>query len=400
MKSTNTWWKMMKKKTMHGLHVVTTTMMMLAVLTSSSSMVSAEHHDKTLLETNALGYTQTRPDNVAYSENYEVDKLVRGECVNGPPPDGILAPDAQTTKSDSQCQALGACHIGFTERGEWVAYDFRFDQGDLNKYALPNGKLPVDVTIRAAGPNGKDRNVDLKIYTDSGSIEHEKTVTVDGAGFQNFMDRTWSGIHLDPNKRQLRLFVFFVAGNTNLCSVKVAIASDRDPHPGDDDDDDDDGTVDKYIPFTVNALEYDDAIELDDAVKGICKIGQPPIDEPDAQTTSDAACRRIGECNIAFTEPSEAVLYRFKSDSAYAENGKIYVDITARVASARVKTFEMQVKTNGRSDGSEFFKTTGQGFQTYANRVWRRVPLAMTSNIHDLIITFTQGKFSEEATSL
>jgi len=53
-------------------------------------------------------------------------------------------------------------------------------------------------------------------------------------------------------------------------------------------------------------------------------------------------------------------LYRFKSDSAYAENGKIYVDITARVASARVKTFEMQVKTNGQSDGSEFFKTTGK----------------------------------------
>ena len=154
----------------------------------------------------------------------------------------------------------------------------------MNQYALPDGKLPVDVTIRAAGPNGKDRNVDLKIYTDSGSLEHEKTITVDGAGFQNFMDRTWSGIRLDPNKRQLRLFVFFVAGNTNLCSVKIAIASDRDPHPGDDDDDDDDdGTVDKYIPFTVNALEYDDAIELDDAVKGICKIGQPPIDEPDAQ---------------------------------------------------------------------------------------------------------------------
>ena len=107
---------------MHGLtmtKVVMTMMTMLTILSSSSSssslsMVSAEHHDKTLLETNALGYTQALPDNVAYSENYEVDKDVRGDCVNGAPPDGILAPDAQTTKSDSQCQALGACHIGFT----------------------------------------------------------------------------------------------------------------------------------------------------------------------------------------------------------------------------------------------------------------------------------------------
>ena len=117
MKSTSTRWNMKK---MHGLtmtKVATTMMTMLAVLTlsSSSSMVSAEHHDKTLLETNALGYTLSRPDDVSYSENFEVDKDVRGDCVNGAPPDGILAPDAQTTTSDSQCQALGACHIGFTK---------------------------------------------------------------------------------------------------------------------------------------------------------------------------------------------------------------------------------------------------------------------------------------------
>jgi hypothetical protein len=144
----------------------------------------------------------------------------------------------------------------------------------------------VKVTIRAAGPNQKDRNVDLKIYTDYGSLEHQKTVTVNGDGFQNFMDRTWSGIRLDPNKKNLRLFVFFVAGNTNLCSINIAIEDGGD-HPGDDDDDDDDDNkaVDKYIPFAVNALDYDDALELDDAVKGMCKIGQPPIDEPDAQVS-------------------------------------------------------------------------------------------------------------------
>ena len=53
------------------------------------------------------------------------------------------------------------------------------------------------------------------------------------------------------------------------------------------DDDDDDAPVDKYIPFSVNALDYDDALEFDDAVKGQCKVGQPPIGEPDAQVRKE-----------------------------------------------------------------------------------------------------------------
>lgn len=286
-----------------------------------------------------------------------------------------------------------------TQKGEWVAYDFTFDQHDLDTYALDNGKLPVQVTVRAAGPPGKDRNVDLKIYTDYGSLVHEKTLTIDGDGYQNFMDRTWSGIRLDPDKRKLRLFVFFVAGNTNLCSVSIGIKKGGGDHPGGDDDDDDDKPVDKYIPFAVNALDYDDALELDDAVKGQCKIGQPPIDEPDAQTTSDTECKKLGPCNIAFTYDGEAVLYSFKSGAAYEEthtNGKkvIYVDITVRVASARKKDFAMEVETKGKTDAVEYFKTTGQGFQDYANIVWRKVPLDASSNIHNLIVTFTQGQIN------
>jgi hypothetical protein len=91
-------------------------------------------------------------------------------------------------------------------------------------------------------------------------------------------------------------------------------------------------------------------------------------------------------------------LYRFKSDPKYAEdhNGKkvIYVDITARVASANgaKKNFAMEVQTSGKFDATEYFKTTGQGYQNFASIVWRKVPLATTSSIHNLIVTFTQGK--------
>ena len=74
----------------------------------------AADYGKILLETNALGYTEL-DQNVAYSENYEVDTQVRGNCIEGPPPGGAHAPDAVRVDSDSQCRALGQCAVGFTQ---------------------------------------------------------------------------------------------------------------------------------------------------------------------------------------------------------------------------------------------------------------------------------------------
>lgn len=58
--------------------------------------VGAYDDDKLLLESNAL----------AYIDNFEVDKEIKGNCLNGPPPGGTSAPDAQTTKDDKPCQEL------------------------------------------------------------------------------------------------------------------------------------------------------------------------------------------------------------------------------------------------------------------------------------------------------
>ncbi|KAL3906001.1 MAG: hypothetical protein SGILL_009453, partial [Bacillariaceae sp.] len=148
--------------------------LMVGCLLAPNIVQAADYRDTVLLETNALGYTK-RDHTVAYSDNYEVDNEVKGTCVNGPPPNPRKAPDAQTTENDSTCQALGACHIGFTKPGEWVAYDFYFSDDDVYKFADHEGKIPLELTLRAAGPPGKDRKMDLKIKNEYDKLVDQET---------------------------------------------------------------------------------------------------------------------------------------------------------------------------------------------------------------------------------
>jgi hypothetical protein len=87
--------------------------------------VQGIHHGMILLETNALGYNK-HDSNVAYSDNYAIVHEQKGFCVNGPPPNPEMAPDAQTTENDATCQALGPCHIGFTQAGEFALMGAQF----------------------------------------------------------------------------------------------------------------------------------------------------------------------------------------------------------------------------------------------------------------------------------
>lgn len=89
------------------LHIRSSILILLSglLLGGSRYQVEAYNDDKILLETNALGYTEADM-NVAYSDNYEADREIKGRCVNGPPPGGLLAPDAQTTKDDATCKKL------------------------------------------------------------------------------------------------------------------------------------------------------------------------------------------------------------------------------------------------------------------------------------------------------
>lgn len=283
--------------------------------------------------------------------------------------------------------------MAFTKSGEWIAYDFSFDDDDVHKYSDSDGKVPLEVTIRAAAPS--DRKVDLKIQSQHGSTVDEKVLVVPGKGYQTFNDVIWQGIKVHPRKKHLRLYIFFIAGTTNLCSIKVKVKRDHGGGSDDDDDDDDDShpPVTRYVPFALNALEYDDSHELDDAVYGQCENGQPPIDEPDAQTTTDSICKELGPCHVSHTYEGEKVAYNFKSNG---NEGKKYADITARVATASGshKTFTMAIKHGDNLDKKEYFKFKGDGYQNFEDVNWYKVPIDTSYDTHVLEIGFENGNIN------
>jgi hypothetical protein len=106
------------------------------------------------------------------------------------------------------------CHIIFTTPREWVAYNFHFTDVHLEKYANRNGKLPIEIGIRAAGPSGIDREVHLKLYDQNDELVDEEAVSVPGKGYFKFNEVTWSGIELLPEDRELRLHVIFIGKST------------------------------------------------------------------------------------------------------------------------------------------------------------------------------------------
>jgi hypothetical protein len=77
---------------------------------------------------------------------------------------------------------------------------------------------------------------------------------------------------------------------------KTDTEENGDGHDNSYDGDNIDHPIDRYVPFSINALDYDEAKELDNSIQGDCKIGQPPSNEPDAQTTEDATCQKLGPC--------------------------------------------------------------------------------------------------------
>lgn len=198
------------------------------------------------------------------------------------------------TISNSPLQ--GPCHIGFTQAGEWVAYDFEHSDKDIaytDYFGFP--VIFVNVTVRASAPS--PRNINLEIANDGNELGPVATKTVHGKGYDVFEDVVWENVQLEPYNPH-RLWVYFSEGNTNLCSVTVSSQVAVRP-----------------IPFSINALEYDGSSELGNEILGKCVDGQPPITEPDAQTTTnkDAACQALGPCHIAFVQPQEYVVSQPKS---------------------------------------------------------------------------------------
>jgi len=130
---------------------------------------------------------------------------------------------------------------------------------------------------------------------------------------------------------------------------------------------------------------------LDSKIYGRCIAGQPPIDEPDAQTTEDLTCRKLGPCHIGFVEDRESITYTFKTNGSGEE---VYADITVRVSSNKPKHFKMEIFHDMNADEVEFFQTKGDGYDNFYDVTWRRVPIDTSHDIHKLLITFTSGNMN------
>jgi hypothetical protein len=257
-------------------------------------------------------------------------------------------------------------------------YDFNHTEVDIAYSDYENFPvILVNITLRVSAPS--PRNIALEIADDVNEFGAMTTMTVYGKGYHEWQDVTWENVRIEPYNYH-RLFVYFSAGNTNLCSVTISSLVPVRP-----------------LPFKLNALEYDESSEVDKDVNGKCVTGQPPVNEPDAETTmTDANCKDLGPCHVAFTRPGESMTYKFahandwivKTKSGAA---KVFVDITVRVASKSREKFVVDVGDGGWTSASETFWSPGRGWQDFENVTFRMVALDPSQLEHFVIVRFTDG---------
>jgi hypothetical protein len=323
--------------------------------------------------------------------NGEVDTARYGNCFfAGPPPHDLNKPDAQLTQLDSTCQALGICHIAFTQPGEWLFYNFRTTDEDIIGMEDGSELVPVNIIVRVASYSSSKR-IWMQV-ADQNELGMSDSFSTPGLGYQTFQDIVWP-VNLQPVPIH-SLRIEFPGGNVNLCSIRVEPIMTNPVVPS--------------IPFSVNALDYHDASERSGSITGNCQV---PIFRygVDAQLNADPTCQELGPCNIANAQPGDSVLYDFETSpsdivastpiSGDTWTG-VYVDITVRVASfSSTKKIILEVfqgyEPYDPYNRGQAFSTPGNGYHAYEEITWRMVELALPRNNantqHSLQITFPEG---------
>jgi hypothetical protein len=152
--------------------------------------------------------------------------------------------------------------------------------------------------------------------------------------------------------------------------------------------------VNQYVPFTINALQYDSAFENEYFIlQGGCnREGTRPANEPDAQNSEDSVCLSSGGCHISHSSAGEYLVYRFAHDEySVGSNEIVYVDVTVRVSSARRKEFRLELLYDGQIEESKSLYSEGLGYKDYTTIAWRNVPLQTAESIHSIRFWFVQG---------
>ncbi|KAG7349597.1 hypothetical protein IV203_012194 [Nitzschia inconspicua] len=155
--------------------------------------------------------------------------------------------------------------------------------------------------------------------------------------------------------------------------------------------------VKHIVPFTTNALDYDEAFEVGSSVlEGGCnRVAGLTVDGPDAQNTDDKICLEFGGCHVSHSAAGEYLVYKFTHANDFAIDGNVLVDVMARIASpTEEKLFRLELMYNGQVEYSDTFASPGLGYKEYRTITWNNVPLRSEEYTHSIRIWFVNGNIN------
>lgn len=268
--------------------------------------------------------------------------------------------DAQPN-NDRVCQARagvgGECHVAFTAPGEYLEYSFNVNTEDHSERAVFNIVLRLAANTRRT----------VRVIVDNGGDTISRDLIVEGTGFFDFQDVMWERVRI-PGRGPERIFVEFVDGLTNFCSIRVeetTLYLDKELE----------------IPFHASAQTYISFYEKTPETRsGTC--GPGPVD---SQPTQDEICNERGsQCNIGWTEDGEQLIYLIKNPSIVPTQH----DVTLRLASLRSGR-RVLLQIEGYEE-TYMFRASGKGYQAFEDFTATGVTFPPGSS--RLIVTFVDRR--------
>jgi hypothetical protein len=331
-----------------GLLIVLVVLVWLPTTLGATSTAASTHLRRTLLGSKTFAIPFTASPFKASAHHESGPKDAQGNC-NRP---GF---DAQRTQ-DKLCRKIDQCHLGWTEPGDFVMYEFTVTKDDI-VWDYYNGEeaVFVDVVVRVASAN-PNRRIRLQIGNDVDSAKEKwpsMTLKTPGLSMQNFQDVTWHNVRLSTNLLlHHRLYVRFLDGGVNLCAVTVKPS--------------------RIAPFRAPALDFDYYLERDGKNyfnSDVCGADKQGL--VDARPTSDTLCQQRdgSSCNIGWTYAGEYAYYDF--DTIDSEDYRVWVRM-ASLRTDKIVRVELQDRYKPDFDFNEQphsfeFSAPGLGWQNFVD---------------------------------
>lgn len=251
----------------------------------------------------------------------------------------------------------GSCHVAFTEPGEYLEYSFNIREEQHFERAVFN------IVLRLAAIQPRR----VKVIIDNRGDTLSRILTISGKGYFEFEDVLWERVRI-PQRGPERIFVEFIDGGINFCSITVEETTLR-------------SGKNLQIPFDANIQRYISFLELSDERFGKCGPGAV-----DSQPTSDPICNSRGSfCNVGWTEAGEQLIYLVDNPA----DGPQEYDVTLRLASLRSDR-RISAQMEGYGD-VVVFTAPGLGYRNYEDATRK---LLIPPGQNRLILTFLDKRIN------